>query len=107
MLFNNYQNYESHLEKDRCMELNFKMVGLKMGTYRIKKYYLSTQSGSAYEYWINMNKPSRIDNEIFDYLKSKEKMNIIFEERLIEHEILIKEVVNINEIVLYCFEICQ
>lgn len=87
-------------EKDN-KEIILKLENLKNGKYQIKKFFLNSQSGSVYEEWEKMGKPSNISNDIYDFLRMKGYMNIKFEELIVENEILsIKERLEENSIVL-------
>jgi len=66
------------------------------GNYIVTKYYLDNASGSIYDYWKEMGAPKKITEDIYQVLKSKERMNMKIEEILIENELTVKEIVSPN-----------
>ena len=86
------------------MEFTLKISDLEKGKYFITKYYLDRESGSVYDAWIEMGAPEKITSEFFQFLKSKERMNIKTEKKEIESEFLVNEIVKCHGIVFINLE---
>lgn len=68
--------------------------------YKITKYLLNKTSGSTYDAWIKMGSPQKMNNEMFNYLKSKEQMEIsVMIENIKEKRIMISEILDVDSIV--------
>ena len=97
ILISNYENYNDSKEKK---EIQINLKNIEEGNYSINKYYLNENSGSIYNYWIKMGAPQKITEDIFQLLKSKEKMEMeVFEENFISGNFVIKEIIPPNGMV--------
>ncbi|MBN1468433.1 MAG: helix-turn-helix domain-containing protein [Fusobacteriaceae bacterium] len=97
ILISNYENYNDSKEKK---EIKINLKNIEKGNYLINKYYLNENSGSIYNYWIKMGAPQKITEDIFQLLKSKEKMEMeVFEENFISGNFVIKEIIPPNGMV--------
>lgn len=70
------------------------------GIYKIKRYRLNRNSGSSFDAWISLGAPEEIDNDIYFFLKSKEKPDLSFSKEFVENQLYINEVVPIHGISL-------
>ena len=95
---NKFNRYEAFLNNND-LEFTLKISDLEKGKYFITKYYLDRESGSVYDAWIEMGAPEKITSEFFQFLKSKERMNIKTEKKEIESEFLVNEIVKCHGIV--------
>lgn len=100
---NKFNRYEAFLNNND-LEFTLKISDLEKGKYFITKYYLDRESGSVYDAWIEMGAPEKITSEFFQFLKSKERMNIKTEKKEIESEFLVNEIVKCHGIVFINLE---
>lgn len=64
--YNRYQVFENK----NTLDFNLKLKGLK-GKYKLSRYFLNRDSGSAFDQWIKMGAPSDLNNHEIKYLKKK------------------------------------
>lgn len=94
-------DYEDLKAPYKLKEIQTNIRDFPQGNYLITKYYLNENSGSIYDYWKQMGAPQKITEDIYQLLKSREKMNIKVEEREVRDNFIIKEVLTPNGIVFY------
>lgn len=75
------------------------------GMFKLTKYYLNKESGSAFERWKEMDKPQKVNKESLEYLKSSEKMKMRIEKIEIKDSTLkIEEKIESNGVIFLNFE---
>ncbi len=92
-------DYEDLKAPYKLKEIQTNIRDFPQGNYLITKYYLNENSGSIYDYWKQMGAPQKITEDIYQLLKSREKMNIKVEEREVRDNFIIKEVLTPNGII--------
>lgn len=92
-------NKEDYLSKKDLKNFQLNIKNLENSTYLVTKYYLNSSSGSIYDTWVEIGSPKKINTEIFEYLKSKEKMKIKIEETRIENTLILEESIDTNSII--------
>jgi len=90
---NNYNRYEAFIHNND-LEVVLNVKNIKSGNYQVTKYFLNRNSGSVYDSWIEIGAPSQIKDEIYEYLKAKEKMFMKIERTQIENDYSINEIIN-------------
>lgn len=104
LLHNHNENYifdkESYLNKKEQKKFQVNLKNLENDVYTIKKYYLNSSSGSIYDTWVDIGSPKKINGEIFDYLKSKEKMKIKIKEIKVNNTLIVEETLESEDIIL-------
>lgn len=84
-----------------------KLKNISNGMYKIKKTYLNENSGSIFEAWEKMGAPEQPDDEVIEFLKAKQKMDLYTEtaeiaeeykvcESLVPHGIMLIEIEKLN-----------
>jgi len=96
---NRYNVYES---KEK-VNLNINLEGLE-GKYRLKRYTLNRENGSAFDEWIEMGAPEYLNKEEVDYLKAKSKPSIKIKEENIKNEIKCKFSIPVHGVELLVLE---
>lgn len=94
IIYNNY-NFEGN-----NIKYNLKIKDLSKGKYLITKYYLNDKIGSTYTAWEKVSN-LELSSEIYEYLKSKEKMLVNLSETNIESNFYISETLYRNDIIFY------
>lgn len=97
----NKEYYEKLSIQNKDIKLMLDLNHIESGKYYIKKYYLNKNSGSTYDFWLKMNKPKRVSEEILSLIKSKELMDIKIEELDLDNKLKIEENIKECEIVFY------
>lgn len=97
-------NRKNAFENFSSLENTLTLNNITDGNFSVKKYTLNEENGSSYDAWINMGAPKNITNEIFQYLKSKEKMKLEFFNIKIETSLTLKDTLNAQDIVMYKLE---
>ncbi|MFW6001614.1 MAG: GH39 family glycosyl hydrolase [Halanaerobium sp.] len=64
--YNRYQVFENKA----AVDFNFILQGLK-GKYKVSRYFLNRDSGSAFDQWLKMGAPADLNNHEIKYLKNK------------------------------------
>ncbi len=93
-----FSRYDAFL-KEKSKKIQISLKKLEKGDYLITKYFLNKESGSVYDSWLEMGAPDKIDNETYQYLKSKEKMKMITEKIKIDSSLEIMEEIDSHEVV--------
>lgn len=93
-------NKEDYLSKKDLKNFQLNIKNLENSTYLVTKYYLNSSSGSIYDTWVEIGSPKKINTEIFEYLKSKEKMKISVEEKKVNDTLILEEILDSNSVVL-------
>lgn len=89
-------NYEDYKTTNKSKEIQINISNFSNGTYILTKYFLDTSSGSIYDSWMEMGSPKKITEDIYQVLKSKEKMNMKIEEIYVDNVLIVKEIVPPN-----------
>lgn len=97
---NRYDIFDKGFQKEIIINLN----NVPEGNYLIKKYYLNKSSGSVYDAWKEMGAPQKLTKEIYEYLRSKEKMKLSFTNIFINDLLNIKEVLEDHEVIFISLE---
>lgn len=101
-IINLKERYNAFEDKSK-QEIIIDLKNIESGDYITKKYYLNKQDGSIFDSWIQMGAPNNITEEIFNYLKSKEKMRLEILDTKVHEKLFIKETLGVHEIVFLEF----
>lgn len=82
---NSKSRYDVYEHKDN-LNLNINLKGLN-GEYRLRRYILNRENGSAFDEWIKIGSPDYLTTEEVAYLKARSQPTIRIEEIKIENEI--------------------
>lgn len=96
--YNRYQVFENIDELD----YSFKIKGLS-GKYKISKYKISRNSGSAYDHWLQMGAPPDLNNHEVEYLKSKSVPDLKIDYIDIDDQYKVEGSLEKNSIEFYMF----
>lgn len=73
---------------------------LNEGRYRLKRYRLDRESGSTFDAWLKMGAPEQISSDIYDYLKSKEMLDIRVTEEVCHGRLTIHDLIPVHGVLL-------
>lgn len=101
-IINLKERYSAFEDKNK-QEIIINVDNIESGDYLIKKYYLNKNEGSVYDSWVQMGAPDNMNEEIFNYLKSKEKMKLEIVNIKLQEKLFIREILGIHEVVFLEF----
>lgn len=96
--YNRYQVFENIGE----LNYSFKIKGLN-GKYKISKYKIGRNSGSAYDHWLKMGAPPDLNNHEVEYLKSKSVPDLKIDYIDVEEQYKVEGNLKENSIEFYMF----
>lgn len=85
--------------------LNVHMIlTLESGKYQIKKSTLNRNSGSAYDLWITMGAPKKLDQSVLDYIKNKSIPDIVNYTEVVSNNLILDALIEPHEVSLFEIE---
>jgi xylan 1,4-beta-xylosidase len=98
-----FDQYYSIFENQRDLKFFINLVGIKKGSYRIKKYMLNREHGSIFDEWLSMNAIRTLKQTEIEYLKQicvpkqtvwyeKDTEHLVIESKIMAHEVNLFEV---------------
>ena len=94
-------DYEDLKTPHKSKEIQMNILNFPTGNYLITKYFLDENSGSIYDCWKQIGSPKKITEDIYQLLKSREKMNMKVKEQEITNVFIVKDILFPNGIVFY------